>query len=323
MSSPGNLETNWTEIFNGGTLTTTLSTLSAGTFQPNFSKLWFPVGTTSTGIIFSKFTDFSTTAPIILTTAGTNTCSFFNCNFICNGSTNAISIGTGTGVSLYHCFLSSSATYPITGTGTLIFTELEFNSIGAIDPSLTISNAAAHTWVSAGGVGSAGQVYTSNGASSPPTFQTASGGVVVQQIRATKSTAQTITNNIGAITTTPTTSTGSSVVQVSITPTNAAHILVIEAVLVATSAGNYFGAYIIQNAAGNSIATSWTYGAAANVPNHTTILAYITAGGTSAITFDLYGMTVGANTYVNANTSATQLSGGTATSTLTVTEYTS
>ena len=148
-------------------------------------------------------------------------------------------------------------------------------------------------------------------------------GKVVQQVRATKSAAQTITNNIAAITTTPTTSTGSSIIQVSITPTNSSHILLIQAVMVCTSSGNNIGSYIIQNTAGNSIATSWTYGGSADVPVQVTIQAYITAGGTSAITFDLYGTTVGTSTFVNSNTSATQLSGGTTVTSLTVTEYTS
>ena len=334
MSSPGNLETNWTEIFNGGTLTTTLSTLSAGTFQPNFSKLWFPLSTSSSGLMFAKYTDFSTSAGTIITTAGTGASVFFHCNFITNNSNADITIGTGTSVSLWDCFLNSGATYPINGTGTLFFSDIQFNSICAIDPGLTISNAAAHTWISGGGIGTTGQVWTSNGASSPPTFQTASGGVVVQQVRANTSTQSNgaTTFALGA---TPTTSGGTQVLSVAITPTNAAHVLVIEYDYFVsvnngtpTTAAGVISA--LFNGGSNAIyaqidlETKEAAGSAASYyTNKVTGKFYMTAGTTSATTFTVrIGMYGTAASWYFLEDVATSTLNGVQFASIIVTEYT-
>jgi hypothetical protein len=321
-SSAGNLRFLHSSFSNSGTSLTANTISSTGGFFPNFSSWSNGMSLSSSSNMQGSYLDMTMSGnQVAVTTAGTSTVNLQHCNFT-SGTSSCISIGATSSVTLHYSFLSSSNAATIAGTGTLDFTNLSFNSVAALAAGLTLSEGSMNIFLGAGGVGTTGQVLTSNGPSSPPTYQAAGTGVVVQQIRATKSAAQTITNNIAAITTTPTTSTGSSIVQVSITPTNASHILLIEGLVVATSAGNNVGAYIIQNAAGNSIATSWSYANVANEPLNMNIRAYITAGGTSAITFDLYGTSVSTNTFVNANTSATQLSGGTVISSLQVTEYT-
>lgn len=276
---------------------TTASTTS-GSVNMAYCGISQPLTTSSAGAFNLSYCNINTssTNTACLTLAGTGTSQVEYSDFL-SGSASALSIGTGTTCKVIGpCTVNSSNTNAITGLGTIDYTVITY--IGSSSTNNVSTQVA----------------YTTQPSINP---------LVLQQIRATTSAAQTITNNIAAITTTPTTSTGSSILQVSITPSNTAHILLVEAVVVATSAGNNFGAYIIKNAAGNSIATSWTYAAAANQPQHTTIRAYFTAASVSAITFDVYGMSVGTNTFINANTSATQLSGGTAVTSLTVTEYAS
>ena len=321
-SSAGSLRFLHSSFSNSGVSLTANTISSTGAFFPNYSSWSNGLSLSSSANMQGSYLDMTMSGNQVgITTAGTSTVSLQHCNFT-SGTSSCISIGSTSSVTLHYAFLSSSNASTIAGTGTLDFTNLSFNSVASLAAGLTLSEGSMNIFLGAGGVGTSGQVLTSNGVSSPPTYQAAGTGVVVQQKRATKSAAQTITNNITDITTTPTTSTGSSIVQVSITPTNSSHILLIEGLVVATSAGNNVGAYIIQNASGNSIATSWSYANVANEPLNMNIRAFITAGGTSAITFDLYGTSVSTNTFVNSNTSATQLSGGTVISSLQVTEYT-
>lgn len=315
----------WTHTqFNNAGSSLTANTISGtGSYHCDFSELFNPITLSSSGGLTGYCSNFGTVGnQTAITTSSTASVQIIH-GEIASGTASAISVGAGTTVELHYVLLNSSNATTITGTGTLSFTNIVANSVLSLAAGLTLSNAAMKSFISSGGVGTAGQVFTSNGVSTAPSWQAASAGTVVQQIRANKTAAQTITSNIGAITTTPTTSTGSSVISVSITPTNASHILLIEGNLVCTSAGNSYTAYIIQNGAGNSIASSWQSNGNANNPMTIPVRTYITAGGTSAITFDLYGASVGTNTFVNSNTSGTQLSGGTAFTSLTVTEYTS
>lgn len=346
-SSAGGINFEYTTFSNTGG-STTASTNSAGTVGFSYSSTFSPISISGGTLVFDGgFINTTTQNVTCLALTGSSVVAIHLDSGFASGTASAISIGVGSTLTNYSMMeISSTNTNAITGAGTIQYGNIVYGASSSTNnvttqiglpqstgilslpaSSLTeygvlFSNSTTGL-IASTAAGSSGQVLTSNG-SSAPTFQAVpASSVVVQQIRANKTAAQTITSTIAAITTTPTTSTGASIISVSITPTNSSHILLVEAVMVACSAGNSVAGYIIQNAAGNSIATSWSYASGADVPLTMPIQYYATAGGTSAITFALYGTTVGADTYVNSNTSGTQLSGGTAFTSLTVTEYTS
>jgi|GEM_PF-1238909 len=320
-SGAGQLRTLYTFFLNSGLSTTANTVSGTGFFGPNYSSFANGISLSNSASGNGGQNNYHmAAAQVCITTANTASYSEEMGLFVA-GASKAISIGAGSAVALYTCFVSGSVSAVIDGTGTLTYTNLTMNSNATINSGLTISNGASNTYISGQGAGTAGQVLTSNGAYAPQTWQTPSGGKLVQQVRVNKTAAQTVTSSITAITTQPTTSTGTSVVSVSITPTNASNILLIEGNLVCTSGGNFVSAYIIQNSAGNGFGTAWQSGSAANLPMTIPIRYYMTAGGTSAITFDLYTtVQSGGNVYVNANTSGTQLSGGSAFTSLVISE---
>jgi hypothetical protein len=323
-SAAGNIGIAYSEFSNSGASVTASTCSGTGSFFPTYMYMESGITFSSSSTCIGNHCNFSMSAnQTVITTSGTNTVTFEHTTFATNGAATAINIGATSTVALHYAFLSSSNASTISGTGTLEFTNLVFNSVASLAAGLTLTETSMHTFIGAGGVGTAGQVLTSNGASTPPTFQTGV-GAIVQQVRASTSAEATLTTTIASITTLPTTANGTSVVSVSITPTNSAHILLIEGNVTCTSAGNNTAAWIIENATGNALATFWGYGASANQPMNIPIRFYQAAGTTSATTYAIYVATQSAgNTFINGNTSATQLSGGTAFTSIQVTEYVS
>lgn len=84
------------------------------------------LSTSSSGSINSFNSVFNSgRAQTFITTAGTGTSQFFNCEFQ-SSSSSAVSIGTGTTVSMASCTVSSTNTNAITGAGTLVYSGLAF-----------------------------------------------------------------------------------------------------------------------------------------------------------------------------------------------------
>lgn len=298
VSSTGSLGFINTLFSNSGG-SSTASTNSAGSVGWSWGGCFSPLSA-SGGILIIQWAFVNTIAQnaVAVTTSGTAQCAIYSGAFA-SGSASCLSIGSGSIVNAYNeIVVTSTNTNAITGAGTIQYTLITYAGTGVANNTSS-------------------QVQL--------TTQPVLGGTskVVQQVRVNKTAAQTVTSTLAAITTQPTTSNGTSVVSVSITPTNASNILVLEGNLVCTSGGNFVSAWFIQNSTGNGFGTAWQSGSAANLPMTITPKYYMVAGGTSAITFDLYvSVQAGGNVYVNANTSGTQLSGGSAFTSLLITEYT-
>lgn len=244
---------------------------------------------------------------------------------IASGTSSAISVGSGTSVTLHYCHLSSSNASTVAGTGTFTFTNIVFNSVASLAAGLTLSNANANSFISGAGVGTSGQVFTSNGASSPPTWQAAGSGLVVQQVRTSTAATDSTATAIPADDTIPQNTEGKQLFSLAITPTSSSHVLVIEVVLnIAIATVVQAAVALFQDSGANAIATQGyadSNGTACIHPS--TLRFYMTAGTTSATTFAVrYGPAAGGTAYINQNAGG-RLFGGVAICTMTITEYTS
>lgn len=171
-SAAGFLRMNYCDFENDGLSVTANTVSGTGGITMEYSTI-------SNGITFSGTSDglcqycrynMATDQIAITNNSTAANIGFSYCYFACI-TASAISIGVGATVAAHYCFLSSSNANTITGTGTLQFTNLTCNSVANLDAGLTLVLNAMHTFVGAGGIGTAGQVLTSNGSSAPPTFQ--------------------------------------------------------------------------------------------------------------------------------------------------------
>ena len=185
-------------------------------------------------------------------------------------------------------------------------------------------------------LGSVGDVLTSNGANNLPTFQTSSGGgAVVQQVRTSTGSFFSITGVIPLDDTIPQKTEGDEILTLTITPTDANHILVIDAVME--------GSLLVSNAADSIVLSMALFRdsesdakAAAYIVNFGFILgaASFLESATGTIMFSEVAGSTAATTYkircgVNGPTpgdingqSNARLYGGTCLSSLRITEYT-
>ena len=285
---------------NSGNSTTANTVSGSGSLQLQYcANFQSAITTSSTSTISVNNTRINTSAinTIALTHGGTGVGSTCYHAGLESGTASALSVGSGATLQVDFLEAGSSNTNAITGAGTIKYGVIVYTSTSSTN------NASTQTAL---------------------TTQPALSSFAVQQVRVNKTAAQTVTSTIAAITTQPTTANGTSVISLSITPTNSSHVLVLEGNITFTSGGNFVSAYFIQNATGNGFGVAWQTGGAANQPLTIPLRYYMTAGTTSAIQFDLYiTVQAGGNVFVNANTSATQLSGGAAFTSLIVTEYTS
>lgn len=84
------------------------------------------LSTSSTGVINAFNSVFNSgSAQTFITTAGTGISQLFNCEFQ-SLTSSAVSVGTGTTVTMGSCTISSTNTNAITGAGTLIYSGLAF-----------------------------------------------------------------------------------------------------------------------------------------------------------------------------------------------------
>lgn len=187
-TSPGTFQISYSDI-ESNVVTTTASTFNTTTLNLEWSLLKFPITLTAASAS-SNYTQVNCSVTAFTTVTSGNTV-LTQSQFI--GTTQpAISIGTGTTITILNCVISSSNTDAITGAGTL-------NQIGTVfSGTSSLSNVTTQTGVGlpiANGV--SGTVLTSNGAGTIPTFQAASGST------AGKVTAQKFTST-GSFTYTPT-----------------------------------------------------------------------------------------------------------------------
>lgn len=173
------------------------------------------------------------------------------------------------------------------------------------------------------GVGTSGQVLTSNGAGALPTFQAAGGGTFVKQVRASTSTAGSTATAIPVDDTIPQITEGAEVLTVSITPSNSANILVIQYCFggsYESSTNTYFTSALFQDSTANALYSQLESRSVRgfNVKG----VYYMTAGTTSSTTFRLrVGGDVGTVYWLSDIGTAKYSTSNIAT--LIVTEYTS
>jgi len=178
-SGAGTLRFIYTFMYNSGSSTTVNTVSGTGSFFPNYSSWANGTTLSSTCSMGGSYNNLgmvgNQTALTVNSTVGINGINLQYCEFASN-TASAMSIGSGASIQLHNCFFSSSNATTITGTGTLAFTNLTFNSVSSLDAALTLSNSAMNSFISGAGVGTSGQALTSNGATSPPTWQATSGG---------------------------------------------------------------------------------------------------------------------------------------------------
>ena len=175
------------------------------------------------------------------------------------------------------------------------------------------------------GVGTSGQVLTSNGAGALPTWQSSSvpSGSIVQVVNtqtgavATGSTVIPLDNSI------PQNTEGDQYMSLSITPTNSNNKLLIQVIaMFGLSGGDTATIALFQDSTANALAAQAfkTDNSVANVPGIFAFNHYMTAGTTSATTFKIRMGPAISLTLTFNGTSGTRLFGGVAASSITITE---
>jgi len=186
------------------------------------------------------------------------------------------------------------------------------------------TSTAAHQSIT--GVGTSGQVLTSNGASNLPTFQDAGGGALIQQVRTSTSALFDIGTAIPYDDTIPQKNEGDEILTLAITPTTDSTILLVEASL----SGNMEDTNIKctgalfrddTNDAIAAVQIGRTITNASDQAISTYIRAWVTSGSTSLTTFKLRcGSDNTAGLSINGD-DASRLYGGVSSTTLTITEF--
>jgi len=133
-STAGFLELIFCDLTNSGGSTTASTWASTGLLNLRSVKMWNPItyssSNTNSGIEFSAL-DIRNSSTIgalnatALTTSGTGGVTAANCFFV-SGSASAISIGSGTTVTITDSSVFSSNTNAITGAGTIIYSSIAF-----------------------------------------------------------------------------------------------------------------------------------------------------------------------------------------------------
>lgn len=150
------------------------------------------------------------------------------------------------------------------------------------------------------------------------------GGSVVQVKSASTSAASTITTAAGAADVIPQNTHGGQVLTVTLTPTDAAHYLEVEAIVQVSgdtgSSGFVLGA-LFQDSTAAAFAANLTYAAASQYNYQLVVRGRILAGTTSPTTLKLrVGMVSSGSVRINTAYAGGQLLGGVAVTKLTVTE---
>jgi len=127
MSSAGEIFISGCSGFYNSGGSTTASSNSAGIVVIEYSVIEGAISTSSTGTISHYFSTFNTSGinTACITLAGTESSNVQMCSFS-SGTASALSIGSGTTMTLTNAHINSSNTDAITGAGTLDFTGLTF-----------------------------------------------------------------------------------------------------------------------------------------------------------------------------------------------------
>lgn len=140
------------------------------------------------------------------------------------------------------------------------------------------------------GVGTSGQILTSNGAGALPTFQNNGGGgtsgVTIQRVFTTTAATGSTSSQIPFDNTTPQNTEGAEVITLAITPTSASSILEISGALNISSTTDNCAFALFQDSTANAKATFPALSCDVELSNNS-FLYRMTAGTTSSTTFKI------------------------------------
>lgn len=236
-----------------------------------------------------------------------------------------VSIGTALGTN--DAFVITTA-----GAPTFPMVPLNVASGGTGDSSLTTyavlcgGTTTTNPVQSVASVGTSGQVLTSNGAGMLPTFQAASSGGFVKQVRTTVTTVFTASTIIPQDATIPQNTEGTEVMSLSVTPSSINNILLIEVNVWGTTSQTGASAALFQDSNANAISAVLGELSNGSVSTFNSVLRYsMTAGTTSSTTFKVrVGQADVAGTWrLNSCNTVGNGFGGVGNSFMTITEYTS
>lgn len=321
-SGAGSLSfTNFTE--NNDFNSITPNTMSAGNLQMGSADFGTPIAISGT-CSFNSREAFITCnpGPAALAITGTAQANLTTSGFSA-GTSPAITIGAGCSCTLIASQVASNNTNAVGGTGTLSYNSITFTGVSSqFDPALTLSLAP-----STPSNAPINYIWKSTGTNTSPTWQPDAGsGGVVQQVRTFTGSVITTTNSMGAtFDNAPTNTAGVQLLSVSITPTSASSILVVEASLnysAASSNAVQFGFFL--GAAGTAFAAYLDSGFG-SAGDYGCYRAYVTAGTTSPVTIAVragpLGSPGGAIFALNGESSGVHINGAAAFSDLMVTEF--
>lgn len=136
QTAAGQLKFNYTIITNTGGSSTSSINSGSGNTGLFYSYIANPITTSSTALFGSQFSEMDSvaqnTAALTLNGTGAN---FIEFSKFGSGTAPAISIGSGVLANFHNCAVNSSNTNAITGTGTIIYSNLAFYGSSKINTS--------------------------------------------------------------------------------------------------------------------------------------------------------------------------------------------
>lgn len=193
----GGLRASYCEL--GSNNSTTASTFASSDCGFINCSIGVPIVTSGTGSFSALFSVFIVLNTFCAVINGTGSCFAYFCRFE-SGTQSAISVGSGATLPILNSAVYSTNTNAITGAGTIQYGEIDFYGAGASNTintttqtllvstmgQLKLANIPAYSVVignttnggilqSVSGVGTSGQVLTSNGPGAAPTFEDSTG----------------------------------------------------------------------------------------------------------------------------------------------------
>lgn len=258
---------------------TTASTKSAGQFNSINSTFNNPLTYSSSNVASGmEYTNMMVTNTTNLTTSGTGQIAIIYCYFA-SGTASALSIGTGTLISLAHCLISSSNTNAITGAGSVLSVGTIYTGTSHFSNVTTQTGGAINgiTQGTAPSLGMVGEQIRSYIASGSPVTITSTGTTV-------NITNISVTAGIWDI---------SGLVNFTATSTNSANGACIASIVSTTASTGLLGDNAIETAAPTTTATTgFSSNLTVGIPSFRVTLSatttyYLTAYGQATVGFGM------------------------------------
>lgn len=133
----GNLRFLYSNFSNSGTSLTASTVSGSGGLFPNYAAFANGITVSSTATMNGNNNNFVMSGnQTALTYNSTGTAGNLQNSTFTSGTSSAVSIGAGASLAIHYALVSSSNANPLTGSGTLTYTDIVFNSTVAIDNNL-------------------------------------------------------------------------------------------------------------------------------------------------------------------------------------------